>query len=110
MGARRRHRPGPGPTAPGAAGQGAPALRRCGWPGLAWGPFSRGSRDCLTKEGRKLWSGPPHRKDPGRIMNPFTLIPPAYAQDAGGNFLSSATQFAPLILIFAVFYFMLIRP
>lgn len=43
-------------------------------------------------------------------MNPFILIPPAYAQDATGNFLASATQFAPLILIFAVFYFMLIRP
>ncbi|HEY8288889.1 MAG TPA: preprotein translocase subunit YajC [Acetobacteraceae bacterium] len=43
-------------------------------------------------------------------MNPFTLIPAAYAQDATGNFLASATQFAPLILIFAVFYFMLIRP
>jgi preprotein translocase subunit YajC len=42
-------------------------------------------------------------------MNPFTLISPAYAQDAGGM-LASATQFAPLILIFAVFYFMLIRP
>ncbi|HVY14742.1 MAG TPA: preprotein translocase subunit YajC [Rhodopila sp.] len=43
-------------------------------------------------------------------MNPFVLIPPAYAQEAGANFLASATQFAPLVLIFAVFYFMLIRP
>jgi preprotein translocase subunit YajC len=42
-------------------------------------------------------------------MNPFTLITPAYAQDAGA-FLSSATQFAPLVLIFGVFYFLLIRP
>jgi preprotein translocase subunit YajC len=42
-------------------------------------------------------------------MNPFTLISPAYAQDAGG-LLGSATQFAPLVLIFAVFYFLLIRP
>ncbi len=47
---------------------------------------------------------------PGCIMNPFTLIPAAHAQDATGNFLASASQFAPLILIFAVFYFMLIRP
>lgn len=47
---------------------------------------------------------------PGRIMNPFNLIPAAHAQDATGNFLASASQFAPLILIFAVFYFMLIRP
>jgi preprotein translocase subunit YajC len=42
-------------------------------------------------------------------MNPFTLISPAYAQDVSGM-LGSATQFAPLILIFAVFYFLLIRP
>ena len=42
-------------------------------------------------------------------MNPFILISPAYAQDAAG-LLGSATQFAPLVLIFAVFYFLLIRP
>jgi preprotein translocase subunit YajC len=42
-------------------------------------------------------------------MNPFTLISPAYAQDVSGM-LGSATQFAPLVLIFAVFYFLLIRP
>ncbi len=42
-------------------------------------------------------------------MNSFTLISPAYAQDAAG-ILGSATQFAPLVLIFAVFYFLLIRP
>lgn len=44
-------------------------------------------------------------------MNPFALITPAYAQDAaGGGLLGPATQFAPLILIFVVFYFLLIRP
>ncbi len=37
------------------------------------------------------------------------LISPAYAQDAAGM-LGSATQFLPLILIFGVFYFLLIRP
>jgi preprotein translocase subunit YajC len=37
------------------------------------------------------------------------LISPAYAQDAGGTF-GTMTQFLPLILIFAVFYFLLIRP
>lgn len=37
------------------------------------------------------------------------LISPAYAQDAAG-LMSSATQFAPLLLIFGVFYFLLIRP
>src|ERR1700712_1733377 len=42
-------------------------------------------------------------------MNPFALISPAYAQDISGM-LGSATQFAPLVLIFAVFYFLLIRP
>ena len=42
-------------------------------------------------------------------MNPFILIPPAYAQDATG-FISGIVQFLPLILIFAVFYFLLIRP
>jgi preprotein translocase subunit YajC len=42
-------------------------------------------------------------------MNPFGLISPAYAQDAGGM-MATATQFLPLVLIFAVFYFLLIRP
>jgi preprotein translocase subunit YajC len=37
------------------------------------------------------------------------LISPAYAQDAGAV-MASVTQFAPLVLIFAVFYFLLIRP
>ena len=37
------------------------------------------------------------------------LISPAYAQDASG-LLANATQFVPLLLIFGVFYFLLIRP
>ena len=37
------------------------------------------------------------------------LISPAYAQSAGGG-MGDLTQFLPLILIFAVFYFLLIRP
>ena len=37
------------------------------------------------------------------------LITPAYAQDVAG-LLGPATQFLPLVLIFAVFYFLLIRP
>lgn len=37
------------------------------------------------------------------------LISPAYAQGAG-DMLGNATSFLPLILIFAVFYFLLIRP
>ncbi len=37
------------------------------------------------------------------------LISPAYAQDAAGM-MASVTQFAPLLLIFGVFYFLLIRP
>jgi preprotein translocase subunit YajC len=42
-------------------------------------------------------------------MTSFGLITPAYAQDASA-FMGSATQFLPLVLIFAVFYFLLIRP
>jgi preprotein translocase subunit YajC len=42
-------------------------------------------------------------------MHLFTFISPAYAQDASG-ILGSATQFAPLILIFAIFFFLVIRP
>ena len=37
------------------------------------------------------------------------LISPAYAQDIAG-LSSSAVQFLPLVLIFGVFYFLLIRP
>jgi preprotein translocase subunit YajC len=37
------------------------------------------------------------------------LISPAYGQDVAG-LLGPATQFLPLILIFGVFYFLLIRP
>ena len=37
------------------------------------------------------------------------LISPAYAQDLGGG-LAMVTQIAPLLLIFGVFYFLLIRP
>ena len=37
------------------------------------------------------------------------LISTAYAQDVAG-ITAAATQFLPLILIFAVFYFLLIRP
>jgi preprotein translocase subunit YajC len=40
---------------------------------------------------------------------PTMLITPAYAQDITGMF-GSATQFLPLVLIFVVFYFLLIRP
>ena len=42
-----------------------------------------------------------------------SLISPAYAQDAaGGGVLSSPQimQFLPLVLIFVVFYFLMIRP
>ena len=38
------------------------------------------------------------------------LISPAYAQDSLGGGLAMVTQIAPLLLIFAVFYFLLIRP
>ena len=38
------------------------------------------------------------------------LISPAYAQDAAGGGMALVMQLAPLLLIFAVFYFLLIRP
>lgn len=40
------------------------------------------------------------------------LITPAYAQDVGGilSNLGGVGQFLPLVLIFAVFYFLMIRP
>ena len=37
------------------------------------------------------------------------LISPAYAQDMGG-LAATAGQFLPIVLIFIVFYFLLIRP
>lgn len=38
------------------------------------------------------------------------LISPAYAQAAGGSPADAFSMFIPLILIFVVFYFLLIRP
>jgi len=38
------------------------------------------------------------------------LITPAYAQAAAGGAGSALTSFVPLILIFAIMYFLLIRP
>jgi len=38
------------------------------------------------------------------------LISPAFAQDSVSDMMLSATQFMPLLLIFGVFYFLLIRP
>lgn len=35
---------------------------------------------------------------------------PAFAQAAGGGIAGSMTSFVPLILIFAIMYFLLIRP
>ena len=45
-------------------------------------------------------------------MHQFGLISPAYGQDISGMLgnLGAAGQFLPLVLIFAVFYFLLIRP
>lgn len=38
------------------------------------------------------------------------LITPAYAQAAGGDAAGFITSLVPLILIFVIFYFLLIRP
>lgn len=35
---------------------------------------------------------------------------PAFAQDLGGSAASAFTSFIPLVLIFAIMYFLLIRP
>ena len=38
------------------------------------------------------------------------FVTPAYAQAAGAGSASALTSFVPLILIFAIMYFLLIRP
>lgn len=38
------------------------------------------------------------------------FVTPAYAQAAGGGIAGSLTSLMPLILIFAIMYFLLIRP
>ena len=38
------------------------------------------------------------------------FVTPAYAQAAGGGAASAVTSFVPLILIFGIMYFLLIRP
>ena len=45
-----------------------------------------------------------------RIGGPQTLISPAYAQAAGGGAGFDIMSLLPLVLIFVVFYFLLIRP
>src|SRR3977135_3491916 len=62
-------------------------------------PFSRASRT----------NSPPFRRCQSRSMS--MLISTAYAQGVSGMFDQSAlVQFLPLVLIFVVFYFLLIRP
>lgn len=41
---------------------------------------------------------------------PDFLISPAYAQSAGGMSASSLVQFLPYVFVFAIFYFLMIRP
>ncbi len=43
------------------------------------------------------------------MWNPFAILP-AHAQDAAGGAGAMVMQLAPLLLIFVVFYFLLIRP
>ncbi|MEC8289269.1 MAG: preprotein translocase subunit YajC, partial [Pseudomonadota bacterium] len=38
------------------------------------------------------------------------IVSPAWAQSAGGGGLGGLEQLLPLVLIFVVFYFLLIRP
>lgn len=62
----------------------------------------------MTEGGGKLWSARIRRKARHQQDKPM-LITPAYAQDISGA-LGGASQFLPLVLIFVVFYFLLIRP
>ena len=53
---------------------------------------------------------PQSQSNPERLMN--WLITPAYAQaaGAGANPMAGLLQFAPIVLIFIVFYFLFFRP
>jgi preprotein translocase subunit YajC len=45
------------------------------------------------------------------LLPMFSFIPQAYAQEASGGLTGSGVlQFLPIVLIFGVFYFMMIRP
>ena len=48
-------------------------------------------------------------RDPATSKAPPVLITQVHAQDING-LLGNATQFLPIVLIFVVFYFLLIRP
>jgi preprotein translocase subunit YajC len=47
---------------------------------------------------------------PKRRSVPIMFISPAFAQAVGGASSGAIVQFLPLVLIFVVFYFLLIRP
>lgn len=72
----------------------------------------------MTNRRRNLWSAPTGRNpraDPDVIPPMSPLIPPAFAQDAAqaNGPLGALSQYAtvlPFVLVFAVFYFLLIRP
>jgi preprotein translocase subunit YajC len=53
---------------------------------------------------------PPQARGDAAFLGTAMLISTAYAQDGGAGAMGTLTQFLPLILIFAVFYFILIRP
>src|SRR3546814_15247820 len=71
------------------------------------------SRDCMT--GRALYKRPPIRSIrpivPHHESTPM-FSTPAYAQTAapGAGGASALLQIVPLVLIFVIFYFLLIRP
>jgi len=66
----------------------------------------------LTVERQKLWSAATGSNPYGYVIANMNFFSPAYAQDAAGGMLSGSglTQFLPLVLIFVVFYFLMIRP
>jgi preprotein translocase subunit YajC len=76
-------------------------------------PRLHGSSTCLTVAGHKMfdWSGllPGPSEQPSRILAVF--ISQAYAQTAAaGGAESSLMSLLPLVLMFVVLYFIMIRP
>ena len=50
---------------------------------------------------------------PAEVRNTFMFISPAYAQAAGGSAgggFEAIASFAPLLLVFVAFYFLMLRP
>jgi preprotein translocase subunit YajC len=83
-------------------------MRRLRHPGRPPGTRKRGQWP--EKLGPEKNDAPPRPRDP-RTQEFTMFVTPAYAQGLGGlGDSQTIMQFLPLILIFVVFYFLLIRP